>query len=948
LKSRLSGIFESVRDVFVKIFTSRVAMVGTVFVIFFVILVSRLFYLQIVKSDFYQDNFTQKAEKVVYSEGARGNIYDANGLMLAHNEVSYSVVMTDEIKSSSQKGNIINRIIYNTINLIESNGDSLINNFDIEYRDGEAKFKLDPPTPMITFLCNVFGLKSTEIYERGYDKYTASQIIEYMCSEDRFDIDPEQYILPERIKICTVRYALSLNSYQKYISTVIASDVNEYTQAAIMENKSDLIGVEIKETYKRIYDQGIYYGSILGYTGYISESELENLNYNEYGIEYLSGDIVGKTGIEASFDAFLKGTRGTKTVYVDSKGSVLEVVDSTRSGSGNDLYLTLDTDLQKAYYEILERQIAGLLVARIVDWNYVNDGYDEIVYVPVNDVYYKLLTNVIEPLNFSNPSATERERSVYSSFLRRQKLVLEEMRSQLSNPKALPTGELSEELNAYMYYAYDLLGSSGILNKDIMNKSDPVYQQFSAEEVSLREFLIHAISENWIDVYMLDSTRRYATSEQIYNSLLEKLIADLTDSKDFQELIYYYMVYSGEISPYDICMLLYDQEKLPADDPMKESLESGMVSPYGYIISQITDLVITPAMVALDPCSGSMVVTDTNTGKVLALVSYPSYDNNKLSGTIDPDYWYELNTDDASPLYNKATQALTAPGSTFKPVTAAAGLDNGIIDIDTQIFDDGEFREITPSPRCWIYPGSHGYLNVVQAITESCNFFFYTIGYGLSLEDGNYTSLQGLDVLEEYATVMGLNMKSGVEIEESSPRFSSTDSVRTAIGQGTSGFATVQLARFANCLADKGTNYQLSLVDRVVDKSGKTIYTKDPVVDNQVELSDEIWNAIHAGMLGVVVDGSVAPVFKDSGIDLAGKTGTAQESKYRSNHSNFIGFSPSSRPEIAFACTIRNGGASTYAAQTTKMCLDYYYGFVTLDDIMTSGASQIELQGVTD
>ena len=215
-----------------------------------------------------------------------------------------------------------------------------------------------------------------------------------------------------------------------------------------------------------------------------------------------------------------------------------------------------------------------------------------------------------------------------------------------------------------------------------------------------------------------------------------------------------------------------------------------------------------------------------------------------------------------------------------------------MIEVTTAIFDEGVFEEVTPSPKCWIYPETHGNVNVIEALSVSCNYFFYTIGYRLSMVDGNYTSLQGLDILENYATSLGLNEKSGVEIEENNPRFSNTDSVRTAIGQGTSGFATVQLARYVNCIANKGQNYQLSLVSRVEDKSGNVILNVDPLVTNEVELSPKYWAAIHSGMRGVVTDGSVADIFRGTGLELAGKTGTAQENIYRSNHSNFIGFSP--------------------------------------------------------
>ena len=269
MKKRFLTIIEAIKDFFIKIFTSGTAIIATVFVVLFCIILARLFYLQIIKSDYYQENFNQKAEKVIYTEGARGNIYDSNGNLLAHNELSYSIVMTDEIKSSNTKGETINKIVYETIQIIESNGDSIIDDFNIEYDNGTARFKEDPTTPMITFLCNVFGLKSTDIYSNGYDKYTAEEVLDYMCSDKKFDISSETYNLEDRIKICTIRYALSLNAYQKYISTTIAENVNEYTQAAIMENRGELTGVDVQETYKRVYDQGKYYGSILGYTGYV-------------------------------------------------------------------------------------------------------------------------------------------------------------------------------------------------------------------------------------------------------------------------------------------------------------------------------------------------------------------------------------------------------------------------------------------------------------------------------------------------------------------------------------------------------------------------------------------------------------------------------------------------------------------------------------------------------
>ena len=950
MKRRLRRTIEDLRDLIIKILTSRVAVVGIIFAVLFAIISVRLFYLQIVRSEYYQTNFTQKSEKVIYSEGSRGNIYDCNGKLIAHNDISYSVVMTDEIPSSSTKGDTINKIVYDTINIIESNGDSITDNFNIEYYNGSVRFKENPVTAQITFLCNVFGLSSSKIYANGYDKYSAQEVLDYMCSDKKFDIKSDTYELEDRVKICTVRYAMSLNSYQKYIATEIASNISNETQAAILENSSSLTGVDIKETYKRVYDQGEYLGSILGYTGKISEDELDDYNYsNELNIEYMSNDIVGKTGIEKSFDEYLKGSRGTETVFVDSKGSIIDVVNSQEAKSGNDLYLSIDSDLQKACYEILEREIAGLLVAKIVNWDYESQGDDDIVYIPVKDVYYQLLTNVISIEDFSDKNASSREKNIYNVFTEKKEYVLNRIKELLTEDENIITGDLNSEYNEYMYYCYDILCDEKIIDKNIVDSSDEVYKAFSNETISFNDFLIHAISKNWINVSILNSENKYASSDEVYYAMIDKLLTILDDDQEFEEKIYYYMIYSEEISPYDICMLLYDQAILPEDDPYKNALEEGRISAYSYVISQISDLVITPAMIALDPCSGSIVITDTETGQIKAVVSYPSYDNNMLSGSIDSEYWNKLNSDKSSPLYNRATQALSAPGSTFKPITAAAGLNEHVITTDTYIYDYGKFEYVTPSPKCWVSPGSHGQVNVTGAISVSCNYFFYSVGYLLSLnDDDEYTSLQGLNILEKYATLLGLNDLSGIEITESSPEFSTTDAVRTSIGQGSSAFTTVQLARYANCLANKGDNYKLSLFDHITDKDDNEILSYSAVLTNKNKLDDSIWDAINAGLYSAVSVGSISSVFYDCPVQIAGKTGTAQESIYRSNHSNFIGYAPYNDPEIAFACTIRNGGSSTYAAEVAKKCVEYYYGYYSIDEITEQGAFEIQLESVTD
>ena len=938
---------EAVKTFVFKILRSRIALLSIVFLVMLGIIVGRLFYLQIVMTDYYTDNYDLISQKTIELQGARGNIYDCNGVLLAHNELSYSVTITDEIESSDERGTILNAICDETVKIIEGNGDSLSVDFNIELDDdGNYAFKEDPDITQITFLINVFGLTSSEIYESGYDKYSAAEVIEYM--RDRFDI-ADSYTNEETLKIAMLRYALSLNSYQKYVSTEIAENVSEETRAAILENSDSLTGVTIEESYTRVYDYGEYIAAILGYTGEISEDELAEYNTeNDAGITYSAGDIVGKAGVEKTYDSYLQGTKGSQTVYVNTTGTILDIVDEEASSSGNDLYLSIDIELQIVAYTVLEQEIASALVNKIVNYDYnartdYDSDEDTYVYIPVKDVYYQLLTNVVDIEKFDRDDASETEKSVFSAFESKRETVTEYLISELESDDPASVGDLSDEYNEYMYEIYEVLKDAGILVLDLIDTSDEIYEDWANEDTSLKEFLIHAISENWIDATALDTDSSYIDSDEIYDAIINELPELLEDDYDFSELIYYYMVYSEDVSAYDIIMMIYDQGILEEDEAY-EQLVSGEISTYTYVINQISDLNITPAMIALDPCSGSLIITDTDTGKVLAMATYPSYDNNMLSGTIDTDYWEQLTTSDSSPLYNRSTQTLTAPGSTYKIVTAIAALNEGVTTSSRTIYDAKTFDLISPSPTCH----GHGTVDLEDAIAYSCNYYFYQLGYELGLVGGTYDSETATDILTEYAIALGLGIKSGIEIEESEPSNSDSDSVRSAIGQSENAYAPIQLARYINTIANQGVNYQLSLVESIVDSDGNTVLTVEPEITNTVEISQSYWDTIFSGMRSVCVSGTARNFFTDLETTVAGKTGTSQENIYRSAHATFIGFAPYEDPEIAFVCVIRNSDSTSYPGDALSTTLQYYFDELSYEDIMDSSVDDSLLTYSTD
>lgn len=337
-----------------------------------------------------------------------------------------------------------------------------------------------------------------------------------------------------------------------------------------------------------------------------------------------------------------------------------------------------------------------------------------------------------------------------------------------------------------------------------------------------------------------------------------------------------------------------------------------------------------------------MVVTDVNTGEVLALVSYPGYDNNKMANGVDAAYFSKLLNDLSTPMINYATQQKTAPGSTFKMVSTTAGFKEGIITPYTKFGCTGLFDKITPPAACWIYAsgGSHGSLTISEAIKHSCNMYFYEMAYQLGTAGDAYSPEIGLARLETYADQYGLTETSGIEIEEATPQVSDTDAVRSAIGQGTNNFTTVGLARYVTAVANSGTCYNLTLVNKITDHSGNllTEENKHAEIRNTIDLDPYEWNAIHSGMRKVIES---KPYYNDLGVKATGKTGTAEENKRRANHALFVCYAPYESPEIAVATRIAFGYTSTYAAQTTKDVLQYYFDLAEEEESLTGTAQKL-------
>ena len=773
------------------------------------------------------------------------------------------------------------------------------------------------------------------------------------------------------LKLINIRYQIWLNSYQKYISTTIAEDVSEATVADIMENLDKLSGINVEEESLRKYADSKCFANIIGYTGQISQEEYDALSEDEQE-EYSKTDTVGKSGIEKTMDAQLQGKKGDEKLYVNNVGKVIKTVKGKNPKAGNDLYLTIDANLQKAAYNILEQELAGVLLTKIqnsldFDRNKVDDGSD--VIIPIGDVYNAMIDNdVLDMTHFSDPNAGDAEKQVASLFASRKEAVKNSLSEIFNNPKAAAYSDQPKEVQAYLTYLVSdvLTNGTGVLMTKAIDTKDDTYKAWKEDEsINVYTYLNYAISKNWVDTSLLknyvNSNEQYSDSSEVYQGIVNYIMDYINSDNSFDKLVYRYMIKSGTITGRQICMMLYEQGILEMDETQYNGLKAGTVGAYDFMRSKIQSLEITPGQIGLEPCTGSMVATDPKTGEVLACVSYPGYDNNKLANTMDSDYYSKLLTNNSRPFYNNATQEKTAPGSTYKPLSAIAGLTEGVIDTNTYITCAGVYKRVTPNPRCWIYPSAHGNLNVSQAIQHSCNDFFYEVGYRLGLnstgeaeETGDttdskttqnyYSSERGIAKLQKYAEEFGLGDTSGMEIPESEPQISDDNSVLSAIGQGTNNYTTSQLARYITAVANEGTVYNLSLLDKVTDSKGNVIKDYTPEVKNKItNVSSSTWNAVHEGMRAVVTSehGDIFTKLNASNVQLSGKTGTAQQSKTHPDHGLFVGFAPSNDPEIAFAIRIANGYSSTFAAEVGNDVMEYYYQVTPENELITGEASGI-------
>ena len=362
-----------------------------------------------------------------------------------------------------------------------------------------------------------------------------------------------------------------------------------------------------------------------------------------------------------------------------------------------------------------------------------------------------------------------------------------------------------------------------------------------------------------------------------------------------------------------------------------------------------------------DTNAGACVVMNVNSGEILAMASYPTYNPADFVGGISTENWNNYNNNTAHPLVNKAVQNSYSPGSTFKMITAIAGLESGAINLNTVINDTGRYTKYRDfQPVCWYYTDyhrGHGRLNVSGAIEKSCNYFFYETA-----------DRMGIDTLAKYAKYFGLGGKTGVELPSEAngsvaspetkaqlhpddPSWYAADTLQAAIGQNDNSFSPVQMARYISMLSNGGNRIEPTIVKTIRNSDGSEV-SKDEIESfvNQklgiqeeeiedIEINQEYLDAVLAGMESVTQDssGTAYVRFKDFDISVGGKTGSAEAAGDKVN-AWFVGFAPFENPEIAIVVIVENGGHGNYTAEVVRDIMEEYFGMnvETIEEDMTA------------
>ena len=848
--------------------------IGIIMVLLFAVLIGRIYELTIIEGENLSETFTRSIERDLELVGERGNIYDRFGYPLTENVLTYNVTLEDMVLAEDK-----NELIYELERVLKETGAEMVYELPISYDQGEFSFNGDKRT-VVKFKEFIASNMPLEFSESSTEP-TAESSYQYL-SQQLFKVDLERFTTNEVMSILNIRYRQYVKRYTNYVPLLVASNVSVETIAIIEESSELFIGVNIEESYQRNYNDAIYFSHIIGYTRPIDSQSLLEMR----PLGYDSNDVIGAVGIEKELESYLRSYDGRRSVEVNNLGSRMALVKEISPVNGNDVYLTIDRQLQIETYNILERQLAGIIVDKMRMKLPVSG---EQRYILLKDVFDSIFRYQMIDVSSFELSENKNENNIFATY----ELWMKKAEALLNLESSIDADLYENEFDEFVYnYIYKQLALEGAVTGDYTKEA-------------------------------FDTYRDEALDHSVINHILT--------SNEFERQLYLELIDKEIFSYIDLTLALIHENIVTLGDYDIDELKNGEIEPIDFIKDKITNIELTPQALALDPSSGSVVVSDTDTGEVLALVSYPSYDNNRLVNDFDNEYYVGLLRDPTSPLYPRATQSKSAPGSTFKMVAGVAALEEGVVTIDEEIYATGYFNKIFPAAKCWVYVltgRGHGLTDMVNSLEESCNYYFYEMGYRLSLNDnGKYIDQSGISIIGKYSQMFGLNSKTGLEIQEAASTLATRDSVRAMIGQGTHNYTPVQLNRYINVLVNDGVVRELNLVDKIKRDNGELIIDFEAAIVSNNELNQDNLDAVKYGMLQVTEGkaGTARRYFEDLPFSIAGKTGTAEQFKSRASHALFAGFAPYENPVVSIVTAVQFGYSSKYAALISRDVLSAYF-----------------------
>lgn len=920
---------------FQELIKNRIFVMLVCICLLFSLLSVRLFYLQIIHGEKFQQQLTTSVRRSIALPASRGSIYDRYGRPLAINHVAYSIKIDDSIN----------------LNLSDQRNTLVLDFYDRMKKQNQALGENMPISQTAPYTFQFPGNeKEKEAAEKAYkQKLGIEKSNMDMTAEETIAYMAEKYEIPDNYTMTEKRGLISLNSSLSDKNLMILSLIQVLTENG--EALVDDLPISTEEPYQFLFDGNKSKEEAWKLTVNMEKDELD---YNasetiEYLRDYfdlpeiLPNDIIRKA-ISVRYAIFLERFYNYKstTVALDVSSKTLAYTEETLPSVIVDT-ASLRQYPQGEYFSHILGYIRKMSEDDYAEYKDDKDSEGNAVY-DVTDVVGK---SGIEKLLERELNGQDGETLVEVDSLGRRMDTVEAKSPVSGNNVFLTLDSRLQEV------------ASKSLENTLKGLLKRKLNSGGREGVTLQELFVTMINGNKLsisEIYGAQTGEQAVLSAKIASEY-PGLTLDTPENQASAKQVITSGIESGTISPKQMVLVMIEQDIIPGDEDYKNRIINGQISPLTVINENLDSGELRPGETAVEPCTGSVVVSRVDSGEALALATYPSYDNNMLVNNFNNSYYNKLVQDViTTPMVNRPLRQQKAPGSTFKMIVALAGLETGVITPNTIIRDLGSYTKAgKPYAKCWIYGGGggvHGDVNVAKALEVSCNYYFYETSYRLgNFDDGN--ALAGITTLNEYMAAFGLNETTGIELDstmpimaspqnkehsiktvnpdatESQTRWNDGDSIRTAIGQSYNSFTPAQMNKYIATLANGGTRYKMHLLSKIETADSVPVKVIDEVVENVIDLDPANLAAVYQGMYQVTAgtNGTLRSAFADFPIAVAGKSGTAQEDLTRASHTVFVGFAPYDDPQIAITVMIPFGEMSgAPAAVVAKDVIAEYMG----------------------